>query len=135
MMNLFETATRYNDRFESEKGMLNVSDLWQLPLMSKRGPSLQGVAMTVNRELQEIGGETFVRTDKVDPRLEALKRKLNVVRRVIEVKEDEARHARLKEARKQEKETLLEILEKKQSEALGELTPEELMARIKRLED
>lgn len=135
MMNLFETATRHNDRFESGKGMLNVSDLWQLPLMSKRGPSLQGVAMAVNREIQEIGGETFVRTAKVDPKLEALKRKLNVVRRVIEVKEDETRLAKLKEARKQEKETLLEILEKKQSEALGELTPEELLARIKRLED
>lgn len=135
MMTLFETATRHNDRFESEKGMLNISDLWQLPLVSKRGPSLQGVAMTVNRELQESGGETFVRTAEVNPKLETLRRKLDVVRRVIEVKEDEARLARLKEARKQEKETLLEILEKKQSEALGELTQEELMARIKRLEE
>lgn len=135
MMTLFETATRKNDRFETEKGMLVISDLWQLPLISKRGPSLQNVAVTIHRELQESGGEMFVRAVEVDPKLETLKRKLEVVKRIIEVKEDEARLAKLKEARKQEKEALLEILEKKQHAALGELSTEELMARIRRLED
>lgn len=133
MMSLFEIATRENYRFESEKGALVVSDLWQLPLVSKRSPSLQGVAVTLHRAIQELGGETFVRTTDVDPRLETLKRKLDVVKRIIEVREDEVRLANLKKEREQEKGKLLEVLEKKQHDALSELTQEELLARIKRL--
>ena len=132
-MTLFEIATREDYRFESEKGALVVSDLWKLPLVSKRGPSLQAVAVTVHREIQKLGGETFVRTADVDPRLETLMRKLDVVKRVIEVREDEARLAKLQKSREQEKEKLLEVLEKKQQDALSELTQEELLARIKRL--
>lgn len=133
MMTLFETATRENYRFESEKGALVVSDLWQLPLVSKRGPSLQAVAVAVHREIQKLGGETFVRTSDVDPRLETLMKKLDVVKRIIEVREDEVRLAKLQKSREQEKEKLLEVLEKKQQDALSELTQEELLARIKRL--
>ncbi len=133
MMTLFEIATRENYRFESAKGALVIADLWQLPLVSKRGPSLQAVAVAVHREIQKLGGETFVRTSNVDPKLETLTKKLDVVKRIIEVKEDEARLAKLKKAREQEKATLLEVLEKKQHDALGELTQEELLARIKRL--
>ena len=133
MMTLFELATRENYRFESEKGALVVSDLWQLPLVSKRGPSLQGVAVTIHREIQSLGGETFVRTSTVDPKLETLVKKLDVVKRIIEVREDEVRLAKLQKAREQEKEKLLEVLEKKQQDALGELTQEEILARIKRL--
>lgn len=133
MMTLFEIATRENYRFESEKGALVVSDLWQLPLVSKRGPSLQAVAVAVHREIQKLGGETFVRTSDVDPRLETLMKKLDVVKRIIEVREDEVRLAKLQKSRAQEKEKLLEVLEKKQQDALSELTQEELLARIKRL--
>ena len=135
MMTLFEIATRENYRFESSKGLLDVSDLWRLPLVSPKGPSLQSVAVALNRKIQESGEEMFVRAVDENAEVKTLKNKLEIVKRVIEVREDEARLAKLKRTRHEEKQTLLDALEKKQHEALGELSVEQIKARIKALED
>ena len=135
MMTLFEIATRENYRFESSKGLLSISDLWRLPLLNKHGPSLQSVAVAINRSIQGSGEEMFVHTEQASPELKTLRTKLEVVKRIIEVREAEALLAKVKNTRLQEKQVLLEVLEKKEVEALSALSAEEIKARIESIED
>ena len=60
--NIFEIASRKKLRFPSARGALRSEDLWEVPLTSKDGFSLNDIAMTINGELQEkSSGHDFVK--------------------------------------------------------------------------
>lgn len=126
---LFLTATREKYRFSSPAGQLSVEDLWDLPLSSAKGPSLDAVAKTLHRELKDAEGEvSFVRPAvKSTTELQA---KFDIVKFVIEtlVTERDAKTARAEKGAQRQK--LLELLAKKKDESLEEKSPEELQAMI-----
>lgn len=134
MMTLFERATRENYTFESSKGQLTIGDLWHLHLTSTRGPSLQSVAVALNRQINDLGEEMFVSTASTSSGSRLLKDKLELVKRVIEVRESE-NAARANAAKKvAERQTLMAALERRQEADVNNLTTEELEARLKALE-
>lgn len=128
-MNLFEIATRKKFRFPSQKGQLNVEQLWDLPLTSKTGPNLDDVAKTVNRELKEQAEESFVETSTNGRKLE-LQQMLDTVVHIIEAKQAENALARDRARRQAEKETLLEAMHNARARELMNLTPEQIQQRI-----
>ena len=120
-MTLFEKATRAKYRFNTTHGNIGTEDLWDLPL-----ETLDTLAQDLNKQVKEGEGESFIQERKPTRAFCELKNRLDVVKRIIEVKlgdKDAAEKAAKTRAKKQR---ALEILEKRSDESLEELSDEEL---------
>jgi hypothetical protein len=125
---MFEKASRLALRFSTPKGSLTVEDLWDLPLTSASGASLDNIAKGLNRQIKEATTESFVvKTSKADAELQL---KFDIVKHVIEVRLAENEVAKNAAAKKAEKAKLLEVLSRKQDAALEQKTPEEIEQMI-----
>lgn len=129
--NLFEKATRQAIRFNTVKGDISVEDLWNLPLESTKGPSLDSVAIACNRELKAVSEESFVKprtTQNTDAQL-----KMDIVKYIIEVRQQENATARAAVERKAQKDKILRIMASKQDAALENSSIEDLQAMLEKL--
>lgn len=126
---MFEKATRQKLRFPSSKGFLSVEELWDLPLQSRSGFDLDSVAKAVNTTLKSSQEESFIAPVENKSNKEAALQ-MEIVKHVIAVRLAENAAATSAIKRKQEREMLLGILERKQNAALEELSPEEIQARL-----
>jgi hypothetical protein len=131
-MNIFEQASRQKARFASIKGEITTEQLWDLPLQSKSGFDLDTVAKNVNAELKGVTEESFVATTS-NPAKATLELKLEIVKHVIAVRLAENEAQRSAAAKAAEKQRLLDILAKKEDQALEGLTPEQIRERINQL--
>jgi len=119
-------------RFASQRGMLNLEQLWDVPLRSRDEFDLDAIAKSANRIRKEVGEESFVAARKTANQKDSEIR-LELVKHVIAVKlEEEAQRAAVAD-RVKEKEKLTAILEKKQDAALEDLDEEAIKARIAEL--
>lgn len=130
---MFEKAARLKLRFSSPQGVLNTEDLWDLPLTSNRTnqANLNNIAREASRELKAQGEEDFV-----NPRTaidETLQLRLDIVKRVIQVRQAENEAARAASDRREKKERLLELIAKKQDQQLEGKSLEELTAMVEAL--
>lgn len=132
MTNIFEQATRTGIRFATSRGLISTEQLWAVPLTSKDGFDLDTVARAVNADLKGVTEESFVAV-RPSPAKALHELRLEVVKHIIAVKLAEKQAANDAAARKAEKDKLVGLLADKQDEALKNLTPEELQARIKAL--
>lgn len=132
-VNIYKQALLQGLRFPSIKGLLTIEDLFQLPLTSRNGFDLDTVAKAVNHELKEEAEGSFVET-KTNPRKQYLELALEIVKDVISTKLDQAKAATKRKANASEKARLTEILHGKKDEALQQLTPEQIQAKIDALD-
>ena len=83
-MENFERATRLKLRFQTNAGLLAVEDIWDLPLTSQRGASLDELAKGLRRKLKETEEESFVvKTNAVNNELQLA---FDIVNHVIDIK-------------------------------------------------
>lgn len=132
-MNLFEKAARLKLRFPTEKGALTAEQLWDLPLTSAKNLSLNGIGTSYQKALREMGEDSLIDTGSENAAKAEAKLRLDIVKRVIDVKLAENAEASKANANKAEKEKLLEILARKQDAALESMSADELKARIEAL--
>lgn len=125
----FIQATRNKYRFPSDRGELNVEQLWDLPLTSRNGFNLNAVAIAVNTELKGLSEESFVETND-NPRRNLLSNMLDIVKYVIAVKQSEAKAATEKAAKESLKKQLQEVIAVKRNEQLASTSIEELEAQL-----
>ena len=125
---LFERASRRKLRFETAFGLLTPEDLWGVR-MTTRGAALglNELAKKVNRELKELEEEDFVTTSKPTVALEDARLRLEIIKRVIEVRQAEAEERAEAVKRRKQKERILEIIEDKEDEELLGKSKEELL--------
>lgn len=131
-LNIFEQASRVALRFESQQGQLSVEHLWNLPLTSARGSSLDSIAVAVSRHIKAIGEESFVEA-KPNPQLKVLNLQLEVLKHIIAVKQAENAAAVAAKARKDQIAQIEEALASKQEDALKGMSAEQLEAKLKEL--
>lgn len=127
---MFEQASRQKLRFQSPQGALTVEDLWDLPLTSTRQntANLNNIAKAISRLLKAESEEDFV-----NPRSganETLQLSLDLVKHVIQVRQAENEAARLRAERTEKKAKLLELIERKQDQALEGKPLEELQQMV-----
>lgn len=134
MDNIFEIAARNKYRFSTSKGPNSamVEDLFDLPLLSERGPCLQAVASGLYRELQDNSEPDFVGAGTAANSV--LQTKLEIVKRVIEIKKEEADKAKQLRDRREQRQRLLELRAKKLEEADSSKTVAELDAMLTELD-
>lgn len=129
-MNLFETASRLKLRFDSPQGLLDVETLWDLPLSTTRSEraSLDDIAKSLNKQIRESNEESFVTTSSATNT--QLNTKFELVKYVISVKLSENETARKEIEKSAEKAKIMEIISKKQDQALESASLEDLQARL-----
>lgn len=123
--NLFEIATRGKLRFPYN-GVVSVEDLWQLPLTK-----LDGIYKTLNAEAKQTKEESLLETKTAKD--EELEVKIEIIKHIVKTKQDEAKALKDAASKKEEKQKLLNILDRKENEALEALSPEEIKKRIAEL--
>lgn len=127
---MFEQALRLKLRFPSPQGNLTVEDLWDLPLTSTRPntANLNNIAKAVSRLLKAESEEDFV-----NPRSganETLQLSLDIVKHIIAVRQAENEATRLRAERTEKKAKLLELIARKQDQALEGKPLEELQEMV-----
>lgn len=126
-MGNFEQASRLKLRFATTKGLLSTEDLWELSLTS-----LDSIAKTVNKKIKEDSEESFITTrSKADKELVL---SLDILKRVIEVKIQEAEDKKNKTEKAAQLSLLKELKANKQLQELQSLTSQEIEDRINALE-
>lgn len=130
--NIFEQASRQKLRFETNKGMLSTDDLWNLPLQSTRGTlNLDDIARGINAKIKDSTVESFVSKTTQASETESLR--LDIVKRVIEVKIAEAEEKKNKVEAAEQKKRLLEALSNKKAESLNNMTEAQIQAELDKL--
>jgi hypothetical protein len=123
---MFEQASRMKLRFDSTKGPLTVEDLWDLNLTSNG--VLDKIAVGLSRQLKEDPNESFVsETRKTSDDLQL---RFDIVKHIIDVKKAERAAEKAKADAAATKRKILEIMERKQDQALEGKTLEELQAMV-----
>lgn len=128
MTNIFEQASRAKLRFDAPKGSLTVEDLWDLNLQS-----LNALAKVFNKGIKEEEAEDFLDENKESKGINLLKLKFDITLHILRAKQDEIKKAGEAEARKETKQKILAILEKKRDGALEEKSEEELIEELDKL--
>lgn len=131
---LFAVATRKAFRFPSVRGQLTTEDVWQLPLTSKTGFDLDSVARAVNVELKSLTEDSFVSV-KENPAKAEVAAKLEILKTIIEVKQDEAKKAQLKVKRAEDRRKILDALAAKEDQELTSASKDDLLKRLAELDD
>ena len=132
-LTLFEIASREEFTFPSTRGNLDIADLWILPLLSAKQPCLNGIAVVLSNELDSIGAKSFVSRNDANPKRKEIQQKLDVVLRVIEVREFENSAARQVKHNADRRAILLEALEAKSEESIQNMTEEEIRVELAKL--
>lgn len=116
--NLFEGAARAKYRFPY-KGLITAEDLWDLSLQD-----LDRVFKALNAEAKQTQEESLLKVK--DEHSEILERKIEIVKHIVAVKQAEI--AAVKEAadRKAQKQRIMEIIAKKEDDALASMSLEDL---------
>ena len=115
-MNMFEKASRLKLRFNTAKGAVSVEELWDIPLTSRNGFSVDEIAKDLNRQLKDGGEESFV-VESSGPN-EILQLGFDIVRHVIKVRLDEARIIATAKTLREKKQKIMSLIAKKEDEVL-----------------
>ena len=134
--NLFRKAIENKWRFSVPgRNVLSLEELYDLPLSGNNGTNLDTVANVINNELQVKRGKvSFVTTNtRNDREVAELEDKLELVKDVIQVKMERNAARQEQHAKASEKAMLEALLLQKHTEALKNLSEEEIRKRLAEL--
>ncbi|AFU64388.1 hypothetical protein Maynard_83 [Salmonella phage Maynard] len=123
---MFDKATRLKLRFESNKGLLSVEQVWDLSLTA-----LNEMAKSLSRQVKaaETDEEDFIGTkSNVDSELQL---RFDVVKHIIGVKLKERDDSKDAAERKANNQVILELIQRKKQQELEGKSVEELEALLK----
>lgn len=123
--NIFELATRGSYRFQYN-GPKSVEELWELSL-----PKLDSIYKELNKGLKQASEESLL--DVKSAKDEELENKIEVIKHIVKVKQAEAKAIKDAVAKKQEREKLLNALDRKENEELESLSAEEIRKKLAEL--
>ncbi len=131
-MNIFEIATRSALRFSTNRGPISTEDLWTLPLQHKSGYDLDNIAKEHNAALKGVTDESFVVTAD-HPQKAEYTMKLEIIKHIIAAKLAERQASANAATKAAERQKLLAVLEKHQTNALENMSIEQVQARLAEL--
>lgn len=123
---LFEMASQMKFRYPY-KGMITTEDLWDL------SPSqLDIVYKNLSKELKATDGDSLIATKSADEGIKAneLKNKIEIVKYIFNRKQQDAELQRIAVENAAKKQRILEVLAKKQDNALQNMDEGELLKML-----
>ena len=130
-LNIFEYAAKNKPRFATERGLLTAEDLFDIKLSNQAGPSLDKIAISLDEELSKTE-KSFVK--KVTPQNKELQIKLDIVKHVISVKQDQEEAKVAAAARATQRRILQEAIAKKKLEAIDNADLASLEAELAKID-
>ena len=130
-LNIFEYAAKNKLRFATERGLLTAEDLFDIKLSNQAGPSLDKIAISLDEELSKTE-KSFVK--KVTPQNKELQIKLDIVKHVISVKQDQEEQKVAAAARATQRRILQEAIAKKKLEAIDNADLASLEAELAKID-
>ncbi len=127
-MNIFEKATKLKLRFTTGKGEASIEDLWDLSLQA-----LDTIAKAVNKQLKDETEESFI--ERKSTKSAILELKLDVLKKVIEVKQEEAKARKERSEKASRADFMRNLLEKKRMDKLEALSEEDIEKELASLEE
>lgn len=127
-MEMFEQAARLKLRFATKLGNLTTEDVFDLPLTSAKGVSLDSLARELNSVVKAGDEESFVTTASTASVEDKLK--FEIVKHVIAVRLEENETKKNAKAKAEQKQVILNLIAGKKTEALAGKTVEELEALL-----
>ena len=134
--NLFRKAIENKWRFSVPgRNVLSLEELYDLPLSGNNGTNLDTVANVINNQLQAKRGKVSFVTNNTqnDREVAELEDKLELVKDVIQVKLERNAARQEQVAKASEKAMLEAFLVQKQTEALANMSEEEIRKRLAEL--
>lgn len=128
----FYQAIRKHLRFPTATGELTTEQLWEIPLTSSKGVSLDSIAKSTHRTLKAMDEESFVTASK-NPEKKLLELKLEVLKEVIRIRQEEITELAEVISKKHLKQQLTDILAQKQQKSLLDLSEEEIQKKLQEL--
>ena len=135
-MSTYLKASRLKLRFNTRIGSLSVEDLWDLPLTTTVATkvSLDAIAMDTFARLDTPVVTSFVSSGpKVTPEREADELRLEILKDIISIKQEENATKAAAVDKAQQKRKLLDLLAKRQEERLGNLSEEDILKQLEAL--
>jgi len=138
-VNIFERATRLKLRFETGRGLVSVEDLWDLDLLPKgrsNNLNLDDMGKSIRSALKEFDteGESLVAnaqaTKAQNKERSRLQLAFDVIKHVIDVRVSEAKAKTDRQAVRQERADLQELLQAAERNEMAKLTPAEIKAKL-----
>lgn len=127
MTNLFEQATKNKLRFQTPIGQLSTEQLWDLPLESGSA-NLFDLANQLleekNRDKKPAKALSFFKKEKSTDIIAELK--FEIVKHIVQVKVAEQEDATQAAINKTKKAEIAKLIEQKKTEAMGEMSLEDL---------
>ena len=133
MSDLFLLASRKKYRFPSSKGQLTTEQLWDLPLQSAAGASLDAVAIALDSDLNKSSVRSFV--SATNPAATELSTKLEIVKAIILKKQEENAAAVSREEKKRKRARILEALDMRENQELQSASREDLLKQLAAVDD
>lgn len=123
-MEMYKQATRINLQFETEKGVLNVQQLWTLGTTT-----LSKAIKAINKKLKEQDKDddelSFLGTTVSSKNKEDVLR-FEILKDIYLTKKQEAEEASLALSKKENNQKILELIARKKDTALEQMSVEEL---------
>ena len=129
-MNIFEIAARKVFRFPSMLGQLSTEQLFQLPLTSQRGASLDDVGKRLLSEQRATQEESLIDNPDTSAASQDLATKIEIVKFVIADVQETAKAARVRAEKRARRAKLLEALENREAADLAGKSREEILKEL-----
>lgn len=131
---MFEKALREKYRFDSSKGLLTTEQLFDVPLTSTTGFSLDQIAIDLDQKIKASAQQSFVKSDTAkDAMADSLKDRLAIVVHIIEYKQAAAKSLADSREKAEQRRKLLDILEVKRAQSLQDLSIEDIEKQLRDL--
>lgn len=126
---MFEMATQFKFRYPY-KGSITTEDLWDLDVNQ-----LDIVYRHLSKELKALDGDSLIATKSADEGVKAndLKNKIEIVKYIFNAKQQAAEFARMAVEKSAKKQHILDILAKKQENALESMSEDDLKKMLDEL--
>lgn len=124
-MNIFEIATRKKIRFPY-KGSASVEDLWDLPV-----EELDTIYRALNRQRKNADEDSLLKPSNRGS--SAVDVQIEIIKHIVEVKEEERVSHETSAIRAQEKQKILSIINAKKNEELSNKSIDELTEMVNSL--
>lgn len=132
MSDIYKRGAKKKIRFETSKGNIGIEDLWDMPLESANGDSLDSLAVGYDKKLKEET-KSFVKSKSVANTLVQLK--FDIVCDVIETKIEENKTKLARAEKAEKRKVILAAIARKESSEIDDASKDELNKMLKELEE
>lgn len=127
---MYKLAAQKKLRFTTDRGDLPIEQLFDLPLTQ-----LDVVARGIDTELKSVTTASFIETAKPDPRKADLELRLELVKDVIDTKQEANKAELAKAARAVKRRKILDAMATKEDTALTTASMKELQKQLDALDE